>query len=145
MVEEIFIVDPDHAAAGVDLDQRAIALEDQPAVFGGIRVSDQIAPEILVSGEIDVVRLQVGPGPYGVDVGRPAVQHGLGIQIDEFDIGALVITVIAAEQQIAGIGARACRVGEAEPRLSGNAGGLLDDQIVSHSSDGGSRRGSSHH
>ena len=76
------------------------------------------------------MRLQVGLGPYGVDVGRPAMQHFLGIQIDEFDIGALIITVIAAEQQIAGIGARPRRVGEAEPRLSGNAGGLLDDQLV---------------
>jgi hypothetical protein len=28
----------------------------------------------------------------------PTVEHGLSIRIDEFDIGSLVVTVIAAEQ-----------------------------------------------
>ena len=63
-----------------------------------------------------------GTGPIWRRYQAPSDAALLGIQIDEFDIGALVITVIAAEQQIAGIGARPRRVGEGEPRLSGNAG-----------------------
>ena len=57
------------------------------------------------------------------------MQHGLGVQIDEFNIGAFLITVIAAEQQIASIGARSRWVGKGEPSLSGIPG-LIPDQIV---------------
>jgi hypothetical protein len=80
------VVSADGATASADL------FAFDPGFLGGITVGGQAAA-VPVFGDYSVMRQAIGADRLGKPLGRPEQPSGLGIEVQEFDNGALVGTV----------------------------------------------------